>query len=341
MPDEKNAGALRPFINVLKCGDPISHLNLTIVPITSQSSGSVEYMLAEEAIAAGLLMITEVDDSGSVPELLVMNTAETMILLVDGEELVGAKQNRILNTTVLVRPNAKTRIPVSCVEQGRWRHNSRVFSSGNFSPAKLRARKSRSVGRNLRATGEAASDQGEVWDEVAAVMQGAGAASPTMAMHDVVDKRRDSLDEYINAIPYPTGSRGVITAIGGKFTAMDVFDKPETLEQLWLRLLTGYALDAVSRHAQQDKKFTAKGARELVEHLGELECQPCPSVGAGDDWRFESGGVVGQALVLDDACVHLSVFPNEHDGPGRIYSAPRIARPSRRRRNRRKNTEQE
>jgi len=44
-----------------------------------------------------------------VPELLVINQGERAVLLVDGEELVGAKQNRVLNTSVLVRGKSETK----------------------------------------------------------------------------------------------------------------------------------------------------------------------------------------------------------------------------------------
>jgi hypothetical protein len=36
-----------------------------------------------------------------VPQLLFINDAMRPVLLLDGEELVGAKQNRVLNLTVL------------------------------------------------------------------------------------------------------------------------------------------------------------------------------------------------------------------------------------------------
>ena len=53
-------------------------------------------------IIVGIAITTAIFRShgGSVPELKVINKAEIPILLLDGEELVGAKQNRVLNTTM-------------------------------------------------------------------------------------------------------------------------------------------------------------------------------------------------------------------------------------------------
>jgi len=76
-----------------------------------------------------MLKITEINKGGSVPELKVTNTAMQYVLLLDGEELMGAKQNQVLNATVLLRPNSETVIPVSCTEQGRCAYSSEEFSS--------------------------------------------------------------------------------------------------------------------------------------------------------------------------------------------------------------------
>ena len=46
--------------------------------------------------------VTELDEGGSVPELRVRNLSGASVLLLDGEELMGAKQNRVLNTSVMV-----------------------------------------------------------------------------------------------------------------------------------------------------------------------------------------------------------------------------------------------
>ena len=71
------------------------------------------------SLERNLILITEVDESGTVPELKVVNKSDTMILILDGEELVGTKQNRIVNTTLLIAGKDTVVIPVSCVEQGR------------------------------------------------------------------------------------------------------------------------------------------------------------------------------------------------------------------------------
>ena len=71
-------------------------------------------------------------------------------MLLDGEELVGVKQNRVLNTTVLVAARSQLTIPVSCVEQGRWQRRGERFAPGNASLyASLRARKAAWVSESL------------------------------------------------------------------------------------------------------------------------------------------------------------------------------------------------
>ena len=154
-----------------------------------------------------------------------------------------------------------------------------------------------------------------------------------MAMSDVVEQRREAFEAYVKAIPYPPKARGVVVAIEGKLAAVDLFDKAQTLKKLWDRLLTGYAMDAAWRPKGKPGSFSKKAAQVLLEHVGEIDCQPCPTVGVGEDWRFEAEDVLGQGLVVNRTSVHLSVFPNPGgDEPRRVSRG--ILPPSRRRRNR-------
>ncbi len=336
MAGEETVGTVERYIKDLKADEALTHSGLTLVPLSGNGNAALDYLLSFEAMDAGLLKVTEVGAHGTVPELMVTSTAETNVLLIDGEELIGAKQNRILNTTILLAAKAKTKIPVSCVEQGRWQHVSDDFKSGVYSPATLRGRKSRDVAENLRACGEARSDQGAVWDAVDETLEAADAHSPTMAMHDLVDARRTSIGEYLEKMACPAGARGVIAAVGGRLAAVDLFDKPETLSKLWKRLVTGYAMDAIGWREGQGAKdeFGTDAAMTLLKTAGEVLCQAFPSVGEGQDWRFSSESIVGQALVANGCCVHLSIFPND-EGPRGGGRREAIQPPSARRRHKR------
>ena len=121
--------SIQGYLSSLKLGEVQQFKNLAMVPVISDYDDALDYITLGEALSAGSIEIREVSEGGSVPELRVVNRAGKMVLILDGEELVGAKQNRIVNTTILVAADAEIVIPVSCVEQGRWTYKSDVFSS--------------------------------------------------------------------------------------------------------------------------------------------------------------------------------------------------------------------
>jgi ARG and Rhodanese-Phosphatase-superfamily-associated Protein domain len=125
---------------------PLVFRNLAVSPLVVSNPRADDYSTLDEALTTGRVRITEVGEAGSVPELKLLNDTDHPILLLDGEELAGAKQNRICNLTILAPPRAETIIPVSCVEAGRWSWRSQAFStSGNVHFAGSRARKARDV----------------------------------------------------------------------------------------------------------------------------------------------------------------------------------------------------
>lgn len=96
----------------IRVGDPIRHDGLAVFPLFAEPSSGVEYVLSDEAINAGTVAVEEVSEAGAVPDLAVENKGDICVLFVEGEELVGAKQNRILNTSVLVAAQGRAGSPV-------------------------------------------------------------------------------------------------------------------------------------------------------------------------------------------------------------------------------------
>ncbi len=158
---------IQDFLENVRLGGKQSHLNMTLFPLLAPDAGTPDYMILEEALGQRVVEITEVSQGGSVPDLKLVNKSPNKLLVVDGEELVGAKQNRIVNATFLFPGLAQITIPVSCVEQGRWSFRSKNFESGKkVMSAILRHKNQQAVAMNLKEGIGYRSDQGMIWNEL-------------------------------------------------------------------------------------------------------------------------------------------------------------------------------
>src|SRR4029450_650275 len=118
------------------------------------------------------------------------------ILMIDGEELVGARQNRILNLSVLAPGRRSLEIPVSCVEQGRWAWKSRRFTtSDRIIYAKLRRANIESVSASLRGRGRRHTDQYQVWSSVSAKSARLDVRSDTWAASALYERHAADIND--------------------------------------------------------------------------------------------------------------------------------------------------
>jgi hypothetical protein len=81
--------SLKEFLAEVKVGAKQPHHNMTLYCLLSAHDGVIDFLTLEEALSKYLVMVTEVSEVGSVPELKVRNRSEQEVLLLDGEELVG------------------------------------------------------------------------------------------------------------------------------------------------------------------------------------------------------------------------------------------------------------
>lgn len=293
---------------VIQVGDPLRHEALSVFPLLATPSKGVEYTLSDEAISEGTVTVEEVSEGGSVPELSVENKGDTRVLFLEGEELVGAKQNRVLNTSILVAAHTKTRAPVSCVEAGRWGYKSRSFrSGGTHSPSKLRRVLKASVSESLRLRRGRRSNQRAVWNEVAREQAAFHCCSLTSAMSDTFESQQTRLNEFREKMKYVDGAVGVAVAVGGKLVAVDLFDKAATCRRVWNRLLSGFVLDALEDE-KTENQIECDSVQQLLGVLGDLPWELTQPIGEGEEYRAEStSGDHASALVLDETLVHGSV----------------------------------
>jgi hypothetical protein len=297
------------LLDKLTLGTPATHGGLTLTPILleGEALSPIEPLALEQALADGVLQVSEVSLSGSVPELRVKSTSDLPVLILDGEELVGAKQNRIVNVSILVPPHAEVVIPVSCIEAGRWGYSRRSFEAAErVLSHEIRMAKSASVTRSLKTRGAHASDQGEVWAGVDKALSALRTDSGTRALSDGYESRGEAIQDYLKALGAQPRQVGVIYRIHGALAGLDLLGSERSFARAYPKLLRGSALQAIAGY---DNTSRSRLDEELLLRRAlEAPAERFPAVGLGEDVRIDTPDVGGGALHLNPGLVHLFVF---------------------------------
>ncbi|UCG85523.1 MAG: hypothetical protein JSW71_16540 [Gemmatimonadota bacterium] len=299
--------AIQEALERITVGEPVGGAELTMYPLLDPAAGESDYDLASQAFRRSTLEVTEVSETGSVPNLRVTNRGKRPVLLLDGEELVGAKQNRILNVTVMVPARKTIEVPVSCVEAGRWQYTSRDFTDADWvMDTEGRAAQMRSVSDSMR-TGSRASDQGAVWSHIEAKSERLEAASPTGATGTMYSKHRKRLERSVNALKPAEGQVGAVFVSNGQLMGVELFDSHDTLKGVLPKLARSNALDSIDPRARRRQK-TDLEVDAILESIRSLEAEEYPAVGLGQELRLRGKSVVGAALVVEKKVVHMAVL---------------------------------
>ena len=298
----------------VRISDPCSSAGLTVFPVLNGNQGGGDYILLADAVEKGIAKVTEVNEGGDIPVIVIENRADTPLLGIQGEEYLGAKQNRTLNISVLAGPG-KTRIPVTCVEQGRWDPGVVGFSAGSYETMSIRMAKNLSVAASKESVKDKFkkffADQGKVWDAVHKDSAKYGASSPTMAMGAIYESENvhDALGDIVNGIKVPGDTRGVIVAIGGRLVAADLFEHRNVFKRIWPRILRSYALSAL--HIKKAVPPSLEAAETFISRPRSTDWAATPSVGMGEDVRWEDKHILASALVWQDRFLHATMFSRD------------------------------
>jgi hypothetical protein len=304
---------------------------LAIFPLIGPAP-TLEYLSFAQARVLGARVI-ELEQGASVRDLTIENPGDLPVLLFEGEEVLGAQQNRTFDVSALVAAHSKLQVPVSCVEAGRW-HGAR--HAEDFAPAPqaaypaLRRMKNTQVRSQLEAHAAPRADQQAVWAEVRATSDRRGAASPTGALSDVFEHRRERLDEICSAMSMTRSQTGMLVAIGGRFAVLDRVSQPDVLDSLFAPLVRGYALDALEAPAPAPADPpSVDEARATLERILACRVTEYDGIGLGRDARVADGAITGAGVLVADELVQLSAFIEDADGATPAMRRGRINRPSR------------
>ena len=249
-------------------------------------------------------------EEGDVPELLLLNRGAEPILVNEGEILVGAKQNRVVNITAIVVGYSSVVLPVSCVEQGRWDYVSRHFKAEACATPRLRALKTRSIQASRAVCNSDESDQKEVWGEVDQCLTDLGAASATGSLTDGYRSAKKRLSEYRRHFKLPPRTQGILVCRGNQVLGTDLFDSPKPMRQLWRKLSDAYFLEA-ARDESKARRTPKKVARSFLSQVASGIRSSEQQVGDGIGLEVDGKQVVGSGVCYRGKMCYLSAFGTE------------------------------
>lgn len=299
---------MRDLFRSLSVGTPVTVGRLTCFPLFG-SPRDPFYLTLHEALRQEVVTIAEVGE-GRVSEITIENVGTMPVLLLDGQELVGAKQNRVLNISILVPPATRLNVPVSCVEAGRWATRSRNLRAAPYNHfASGRANAMRAVSASLHHSGRAEADQAEIWSDIAVKAKNFRAHSPSRAVDAVFVAAAPTLADVRNHLPYLDGQVGGVFAVDGSVVGLELVDST-VCREVWPAILASFGVDAADPSYKAPAAY--RSPADLLTALEASEASTFAGVGLGDNLRLRGAAVDAGALVYDQRVLHLNAFARDN-----------------------------
>jgi len=290
--------------------ETIGRLSFTPL-VLAGGNGGPGISLAHEAIAAGTLEVTE-KEGGVVQELFATNKGPLPVAILEGDTLIGCKQNRVVAHSVLIAAGASAAVPVGCMQHGRWSWQGRHFSTGEMRvDVAFRKEAVRETTAAKRTQGRPALDQRRLWDKVDSRMAAYCMESPSADYHEALFQRCYEAREQVARFRRQPRDVGVMVTYKGRLVAIEVTGHSLLWAGLADRTLPSYAfLASDPDEIEQLEKQPSDSTEGWLERLKQARVATFPALALGEDLEIAGDGLVGAGLQWSEQPIHVAVFAN-------------------------------
>lgn len=285
---------------------------VSVVEFVTKKVNTIDYISGTQAIAKNYIEVKEISQSGSVNNLVVENKSDKFVFFSDGDILSGAKQNRVLNTSIFLAPNDTKQIPVSCVEQGRWHSVSSTFKTTDYiSPSYLRAIKSEQVTKNLDYDNGHYTDQRRIWSEVNAYCKESEIDSQTQNLSDLFDIRKNDIEQFNKQLKSSERANGLSIFVKRDLLSVEVFNRTDIYQEYFSRILKGVSAEAYHLKEGEEKLKEAEAKYKtnvFFDEFGNRTYKEFPGAGVGKEKRYAANDFSGFALEYESHLIHLAML---------------------------------
>lgn len=309
---KQNTNLISNTLNQCGIGEIQSYKTLHLAPILSNNKNYQEYITLKKASKDKLVEFTETSDVSSA---LISNLSSKPLFIMNGEILEGAKQNRVINDSIIIPKNSTKPVDVSCVEEGRWSNKYKGFKhSDEIFNMRSRWEKSKSVFDTKLRTGSRKSDQSRVWDEIRTKQSRMGVHSRTHSAKDTYMHYQSNLREYEKQLINLPDQVGLIFYLDNNYIGIDLFDSPGTFKEFSKKIIRSIAIDAIEIESNQRISSHPQIASRLLNQFMELmrnlkeEAIAAPYLGHEVVMNYPALNIFASATSNDDQIIHLNGY---------------------------------
>lgn len=268
--------------------------NMTVVPILSDTNTPFDVLDLKEGLKMGLVKIEECDNS-NIEQVKLKNNSVSPLILLDGEEIAGSLQNRIVAQTMIIPPKSEMEIPVNCSEKGRNEYKSEFQYSDYIANSNTRRKKAYNKNNPLQEV---------VWNSIDDLETDKNTSSKTKALRDSYEKNKYDIDSYLKHFKMENNQIGVICIVENK-VGLEIFNNHSLYEKYNEMLLRSYIIDS------SNKEKINISNNELENILSSIDANSFikkKAVDLGKYYKISNSYGNGHILIYKNNMVHASFF---------------------------------
>ena len=290
--------------------EPVEKNNITAFFLSSIEKNNNKYLSFSEAIAKNQVQISEVNKKGLLTKLSVSNKSSNNIIILNGELIIGTqiRQDRIVDSTVLIPGYATVLINTFCGEQYRWspRLSNKISTSESLYFSSGRANNAADINTKL-------SKQCRIWSEISEKISDFNVKSFTNSVDQIYKKKKVNVEEIVNFFKIPSEAVGVALGINNQLVNIDIFSNNYMLQIYLPKIIRSIALDSfkkISKKSYLKKKDVHRFLRQI--HQANKQKRKVVEGTLGEELQFNSESVAGSILYHKEQTVHFSAFVKEN-----------------------------
>ena len=262
MADKKMEQMLNMNLN-FNVSEPVEKNNITTFFLSSIEKNNNKYLSFSEAIAKNQVQISEVNKEGLLTKLSVSNKSSDNIIILNGELIIGTqiRQDRIVDSTVLIPGYATVLINTFCGEQYRWspRLSNKISTSESLYFSSGRANNAADINTKL-------SKQCRIWSEISEKISDFNVKSFTNSVDQIYKKKKVNVEEIVNFFKIPSEAVGIALGINHQLVNIDIFSNNCMLQIYLPKIIRSIALDSfkkISKKSYLKKKDVHRFLRQI------------------------------------------------------------------------------